>query len=87
MVMVQTQTETKRVTRVGLKNTRKAPLHLGIAENTYPNPEGINFSVGAAGAPSSRLSVNLLTRAFMEHASVSPRPIAGRHGGGNARRE
>ena len=41
---------------------------LGIAENTYPNPQGVTFKEVVTATPLNRLTVKLLTKAFIEYA-------------------
>ena len=45
---------------------------LGIAENTYPHPEGVTFEEVTSGRPLSKLRVSHLTQAFVEHSQHPP---------------
>lgn len=49
---------------------------LGIAENTYPHPEGAPFKEVTNTTPLSRVSVKLLTRTFIKYASAPPKSHA-----------
>ena len=45
---------------------------LGIAENTYPHPEGVTFEEVTSGRPICKLRVSHLTQAFIEHSQAPP---------------
>ena len=62
-------------------HSRARPLRywkgvLGIAENIYPHPKGITFKEVVTATPLSKLTVKLLTRAFIEYATAPPRAQA-----------